>query len=353
MSETTTTTPEPEPRINLDRPQGIADILAKIEGDLPPQMIPDEGTSPRYAHETASPAEAPPESTPEPAAPAAPDPELEAAQQLRRDAEQWRNRAQVAEQRATEAARRERDAQAEIARSRATAEDSGYVAVQNAIEARTAERDRLKAELRTAADAGNYDRFADITSRIGEIGAEMAQLQRGKEEYEAVRNQQLREPARTQAPVPSAGQNEWTTVGVSREDFLRGKTAPTQEWLRKNDQYFTDPTFHNKTTGAHHFALAQGLRPDTPEYFRFVEEQLGMSQQNPNPPTPNPPARRNGAPPATPPSRSPNAGRANGGDLTITPEERRTAEWMGVDPALYARENRDLRSRGDIPSRRR
>lgn len=327
MSETQT--------INRDSP-GIADILARREGDLPPSMLPPETT---------------PEPTPEPTQSPTPaqDDAAQAAAELRRQNEQLQARTSTAEAARVAAEARERRASEELHRTRQNADDANYSTVTNALEARTSEQQRLRTELKSAGEAGDYERLADINVRLGELGAEMVRLREGKEAYEADRGNRLRE---TPPPPPPSG--EITTVGVPRGQFLAGRTPQTQEWLKKNDRFFTDQSFFSMVTGADAIARGRGIAADTPEYFRFIEEQAGMTQ--PTSPTPAPRSTGSSAPPSAPPSRDatgPTGHTTRPGDIYVTPEQKRIAEWMGVDPVEYAREEAEARRSGDIPHRRR
>ncbi|HEX3587784.1 MAG TPA: hypothetical protein VH024_17425 [Candidatus Angelobacter sp.] len=330
----------------VDRePAGIADIMARREGDLPPDMLrpePDELQPERQKPE------------------ASPQDDAEAVvEQLKRDAEQLRSRTVQAEAHAAAEARRAREVHAELQRTRAGADDANYNTIANALEARSSEAERLKAQMKSAGEAGDFAQVADISQRLGEIGAELSNLRAGKEQYEAERNARLREPPQPQREAPA--HTEWTTVGVPRDQFLAGRTPKTQEWLRTNDKFFTDQSFFNMVTGADALARGRGMQVDTPEYFRFIEEQTGMST-----PPRNTQSRGSAAPPATPPSRdaptptgrpSPRAG-----DVYVSPEQRRIAEWMfskmpggykPEDAEQYAREERELTARGETPHRRR
>lgn len=324
MSETQTVPPRESP--------GIADILARREGTLPSSLLPPERTEP----------EARPTTTAEPENDAA-----AAAAQLRRENEELQRRTSTAEAARIAAEQNARRAHSELQQTRQTAHDTEYSAINNALEARTAEQGRLKAELKSAGEAGDYERIADINIRLGELGAEMVNLRAGKDAFDADRGRALRDPPPPPPPPPT----EATTVGVPRAQFLATRTPTTQEWLKKNDRFFTDQSFFNMVTGADALARGKGIAADTPEYFRFIEEQSGMTTP------PNPPARTgSSAPPAAPPSRDatgPSGHATRAGDTYITPEQRRIAEWMGVDPADYAADDAELRRSGDIPHRRR
>jgi len=323
----TRTEPAPPERESF----GISDILAEREGELPPDLLPNQSA---------------PE---EPEKPASAKDDAEAvADQLRRDADAARARATAAEQRAAQESQRAREATAEVTRSRTQAYEAEYNSISSALADREAEADRLKAEMRTQAEAGDHARMAEISLRLGEVGAELVQLRQGKQAYEAERANRLREPEkREQPPAPT----EQTTVGVPRDQFLATRTPATQDWLRKNDKFFTDQQFFNMVTGADAIARGRGIAADTPEYFRFIEEQAGMTSA----PSARQP-RGSSAPPSAPPSREapgPSGRNGRAGDIVISPEDRRVAEWMRIDAADYVKEKQKLYDTGELPHRRR
>jgi len=64
--------------------------------------------------------------------------------------------------------------------------------------------------------------------------------------------------------------------GDPLEDHLARFTDRTAQWMRKNPEWVTDPRKNAKVTGAHNFAISEGLTPDTDEYFEYVERKIGM-----------------------------------------------------------------------------
>lgn len=312
---------------------GISDILAEREGQQPPDMLPNNE---RVVEEETKPS---PQSDAE-----------SVADQLRRDAAEQRARAIAAEQRAAEGERREQQATAEVHRTRQQSIETEYNSVSAALTDREAEADRLKSEMRSAAEAGDVGRQAEISLRLGEVGAELVTLRQGKQAFESDRAQRLRQPE----PAPQQQQRpaDWSpTLNASKEQFLGTRTPPTAEWLRKNDKFFTDRSFFNIITGADAIAQGKGIAPDSPEYFRFIEEQAGMTQA----PT-RQQQRGSTAPPSAPPSRDAPGptGRDNRqGDIHISAEDRRIAGWMKIPAEDYAREKAKLYASGELPHRRR
>lgn len=312
---------------------GITDILSRREGELPANLLQEDR----------------PEPAEQPAAGAQNDAEA-VADQLRRDAEAARARAAAAEQRAAQEAQRARQATDEVQRTRQAVYETEYNSVTTALANAEAERDRLQIEYGRAGESGDHARMGEISLRLGELGAELVTYRQGKQAFEAERAAQLRQPEPTQA-TPQPPQGEWTTVGMPKEQFLAGRTPTTQEWLRKNDRFFTDPSFFNVVSGADAIARGRGIAADTPEYFRFIEEQAGMTT-----PTQGRQQHGSSAPPSAPPSRDapgPTGRNNRAGDIHISAEDRRIAEWMKVDPEQYVRDKNDLYARGELPHRRR
>ncbi len=340
---------------------GIRDILERMDGGQPTNLLPDE------------PAREQPEQPPEPThrAPPEPAPQEDAeavAEQLRRSADAATRRARQAEQSAANERHQRQQAQQELYRTRQARDDTEYNSITSSLADREAEAERLKAEVRTAAEAGDHVRIADINLRLGEIGGDLRDLRRGKEAFESQRQQALRAPEPQPEPPPPAG--EWTTVGMSREMFLngdpgrgvQGRTEATKAWLSQHDEFFTDPKVMKKVTAADMLADAEGIQRDSLEYFKFVEEKSGMSAPSRQPPTP-PQHRGSSAPPAAPPSReAPGPTGRNSSDIYVTPEQRRAAEWMlkgmpggytAKDAQEYAIEQAELKRSGQYPLRRR
>jgi hypothetical protein len=55
-----------------------------------------------------------------------------------------------------------------------------------------------------------------------------------------------------------------------------GRTEPTARWLREHPDWVLDRQKNAKLTAAHFDAEADGVVPDTPEYFARIEKQIGL-----------------------------------------------------------------------------
>lgn len=298
---------------------------------------------------------------PERAAPETPPPAEEdaaqAADALRRQLAEQTNRARVAEQQRADAERRAATATTEAQQTRQSAVDANYTTILTALDARNREAEALTGEYASAMESGDHRKAAEISMRLGKVGAAIEGLEAGKQEMERQRQDRLREPPKTETP-PAPAVVADTTVGVPREQFLGRVNPQVADWLRSHDEFFTDQKFYRECIAADKLLEARGIFPNDPAYLSSVEGILGLTQSNTAPP----PARqqqqqRSAPPPAAPPARAnPTLGNrapANNGDVYISAETRRVADWLGVEPEVYAAEQARLRASGEIPHRRR
>lgn len=248
----------------------------------------------------------------------------ELADRYKRQAEREAAGRAEAERRAQEAEERRQAAERERDATRASAGDTQMGAIETALEARTSEKASLRAELRVAKESGDIDREADITERLGRLGYEIAQLETGKGELEARRNQRSQDAARPHQP---AQQNQPSAM----EADLARRTPKTAAWLREHPEFYSDPRFRTKVESAHGLAVADGLVPDTEEYFAKIEEIAGVTQK------PQAQPQQRDRMPSTPPARGAEPSGRRPGDTYITPEMRRAAAMCGITPEEYAR----------------
>lgn len=320
---------------------GIADILERTAATDHADDDPPRGAPPVAAD--------PPPAEPE-------DDAERVAADLRRQVADQTNRAQTAERARLDAEARAAQAATEVREVRQSAVDANYTTILSALDARSRESESLAGELASAMESGDHRKAGEISVKLGRIGAAIEGLESAKQEMERLRQERLRAPAEATPPAQVAPADPTTTVGVPREQFL-GRVNPTvADWLRGHDQFFTDQSFYKQCLAADKLLEARGILPSSPDYISGVEGILGLSQSQSAPPPARPPSR--GAPPAAaPPARgNPSLGNRpppSGGDTYVSPDARRTAEWLGVDPVQYVQEQERLKSAGEIPHRRR
>jgi len=199
--------------------------------------------------------------------------------------------------------------------------DSDLRMLNTAIETEGRNKEILKANLREAVANGDTDAQADILMAINQTENNLRQITEGKKHYEA----QLRTP-----------------VANKVEALASQLTPKSAEWVRNNPDVVNDERRAKRLERAHFDALDDGIQPDSPDYFNFLENRLNINK------TPvrqeaamseaseSTSGRRASAPPAAPVSRS---GTGTGGRpnvVTLSRAEQEAARDMGMTPKEYA-----------------
>lgn len=346
-------------------PPGIKEILERrAAGGLPdpgPDREMDGGTA---------------VATPDPTVVTRPDDD--AAAQAAREIAGLRLQKSDAEARAMEAERLRVDAErrrADAENQRATAvqnsEDTSLTAINTALGASQREQESLRAEMKTAGEAGDFGRVAEISGSLGEIASEIRELTRGKSALEQDRQTRINTPLRQPDPVVThqAQVGDPTERGIlkglnasSRQAFLDSRSPAVRDFLYQHPEFFTDTAAHQRIMGAESLARGRGLAIDSPAYFEAIREASTVAQPaTPAPATVQRPVDRPSvdrtAPPAAAPSRnapSPTGQRlAAGGDVYVSAEDKKIAEWLQVDAVEMVQERQALEQRGEWPYRRR
>lgn len=218
-----------------------------------------------------------------------------------------------------------------------TLRDQNAVVVQNSIataaEAVKAEIDGLKKEHTTALEAGEY-------GTVSEIQEKMADAVARRREIEDAKTAPVERRAQPAAPDPV-------------DAYIGQFSAASQAWLRDHKDCVTDPKMNNKMIGAHHRAVAEGYKPDSNEYFDFMEKDIGLKVDDAGEIEPEQrlqPQRRAAPSLAARPSRQPPAanGRQAPREVRLTADEVAVAKENGLTPAEYAREKVKLEDEGRI-----
>jgi hypothetical protein len=220
--------------------------------------------------------------------------------------------------------RAEAERQRDEAQSRIKAEidarfASNEVAITNALAAYSQKESALRADLTGASQRGDHARVAELIEEMADVkanklaaAAQQRDLARDKAEFARRAEEAAKRPA----------------------DPLANVSQPTKQWFTRNPNYAPNGPMFNKALEADALAIRARLQPDTPEYFDFVDQHLGLKaapetqQEAPQPP--KAPARQP-MPAAAPPSR----GNGNGQPritekITLTPEDRRYIETSPV-----------------------
>jgi len=235
-----------------------------------------------------------------------------------------------AEKRARMASEREYVAKNEVT-------DTNLSLINNAISSTQQETGYLKAGYREAMATGDYDRAAEIQQRMSDNAARLLQLENGKDALERQAKQVAPQYQQPMDPV----------------EALAAQLSPrSAAWVRANPQFATDQRLFQKMIAAHNLALADGLQPDTDDYFATVEETLRI--RRPEPAYEDPMAQsatvtqKRAAPPAAPVSRGGNGTGSNPNRVTLSAAEREMAQMMGMTNQEYAQNKLSLQKEGKL-----
>lgn len=252
----------------------------------------------------------------------------------------------AAERKAREAAEATaRDAQEAAKRSQGDAFTQRANVIAGAIETVSLEQKQATSALEAALEAGDYKTVAATQVQIAETAAKLVRLQEAKSVMDAQKGKPA--PAhegRVERPPESRAQDAF-------EEMVSSLTPKSQAWVRRNPECFTDKKLYHKTMSAHQAALADDIETDTPEYFAFLEERIGLRQKPAaNDPQPTTTSRAPAARTSAPPNRDTggNGSRLQGNKITLSAAEREAARMSGLTDQEYATQLIKLERSGEL-----
>lgn len=229
----------------------------------------------------------------------------------------------------------------ELAQARAVAAkaqehvvNSDYERIQGAIAAAKSREESLKREIQSAAEIGEHGKVAELHMEAARIAARKLQYEDAKRNMEIRAERAAKEaPAREErAPVAPVDPFEARIAGLS---------AQSQAWLRQHKECVLDEVKNAKVLWGHKEAERQGIRADTPEYFRFLETHMGYADDNGDDAGDDDdadvevtPARRSA--PAAPVSRDSSTGQVAPNKYRLSREEAEIATQLNMTPTEYA-----------------
>jgi len=210
--------------------------------------------------------------------------------------------------------------------------------IKNAIAQIKSNNDSLKANYRDALATGDYDQAAEIQEQMIINTNKLDTLEKGKK-------------AKEEAPkiAPVAPQS-FDMI----ENLASQVTPESASWLRRNKDHLNNPKRIDKELRAHADAIDDGIVADTPEYFSFIENRLGISRaQSEDDADPmseaSKPTVRRSAPPAAPVTRSgTTSGTTRPNVVRLTSAEREMAAMMQMTDQEYARNKIALQREGKM-----
>jgi hypothetical protein len=237
-----------------------------------------------------------------------------------------------------EAERRAQSAEQVVVATKNEAQDANLHLVTNAIETVKQNSAVLKRNYAEAMAAGDYAAAAEAQEQMSGNSAKLLQLEQGRIALENAPKQQVMQPVRPADPV----------------EALASQLSPrSAAWVRSNPQFARDSRLYAKMIAAHNLAVADGLSPDTDEYFETVESTLKMTR-NAAPASDDPMSAaaqqvsRRTPPPAAPVSRSGSTPGSRPNVVRLTSAEREMAQMMGMTEQEYAKNKLALQREGKL-----
>jgi hypothetical protein len=230
-----------------------------------------------------------------------------------------------AEKRADMAARMAHEARGQV-------DEGNLQLVTSAIDTLKRETDILKANLRAAMASGDYSAAADAQEAMADAKAKLLQLENGR----AALQEQAKNPRIHPQQIPA----------YDPVETLASQLSPrSAAWVRAHPEFARNERLTQKMIAAHNLVTADGVQPDTDEYFETVERILGVqapaasvaAAEAPMSAA-SAPTQRRSSPAAAPVSRS---GTGTGGGspnvVRLSADEREMAKMMGMTAEEYAR----------------
>lgn len=225
------------------------------------------------------------------------------------------------------------DAAARVAHeARGQVDEGNLHLVNSAIDTLKRESGILKANLRAAMANNDYDAAADAQEAMADTKAKLLQLENGR----AAMQEQAKNPRMQSQPISAHDPVE----------TLASQLSPrSAAWVRSHPEFARNERLTQKMIAAHNLVTADGMQPDTDEYFETVERLLGVQAPTASVEAAEAPmsaaaapAQRRSSPAAAPVSRS-GTGTGGGGPnvVRLSADEREMAKMMNMTAEEYAR----------------
>jgi hypothetical protein len=253
-------------------------------------------------------------------------------EELKKNLEREKRRAEDAERRAYEAHQKAKAADENTA-------EAQYQLVVNAIETVKERSEALKTAYAESMSVGDYTKAAEIQNAMAVNANQMEKLKDGKKAMQQAMKDAEAQPVQQVSPSRGSIADQWA-------DSLESNSPRSADWIRNSKDIIRSDKDVRKAMRAHEDAVEDGLRPETDEYFEFIEMRLGKQKQapveqhvesaseSPMSVASAPTQKRSTQPPPAPVSRG-NSPRPN--TMRLTKEEAETARSMGFTPEEYAK----------------
>lgn len=227
-----------------------------------------------------------------------------------------------------------RDAQNHVAKAYNEVDDTNKQLVHTAIDNLERDMDLMTSSYAEAMSSGEYERAAKIQRAMTGNQTKLEQLKYGYSEMQKTPPQR---------PLPDAPPPSHREV---LENIIDSVTPESAQWLRENKSHLRDQNDVQDMFNAHNSAVARGVKPDTPEYFAFIERRLGIDSQQEESAmsSASKPMARKAAPPAAPVNRT----SSNKNAATLTRAEADMAQSLGMTHKEYWTNQQALKKEGKL-----
>lgn len=211
-------------------------------------------------------------------------------------------------------------AERERAAAVAAQADTESSAVSSGLSAAQSEQASAKQALKIAGESGDWDAIGEAQARIARAASDIREFERAAATLADDKGRQT-EPTIVQPRID-------VNTAIDRNPQL---LDAEKVWLKAHPEAMIDPSRNKELDVAYLKATRKGISRGTPEYFRFIESEMGYS-----PPT----QEDNGMSVSAPGTRADRGsdGRPTGGKITLSPEQREIAKNMGLTDIEYARQ---------------
>lgn len=234
----------------------------------------------------------------------------------------------LSEQRRVEAERRAETAERERVAAINSQSKTEAEAVQSGLSGAQAELAAAKLEVKRAGESGDWEALAEANARVGRASSDIREFERSAailadRKEETPQRQVQQQPGDINAMIDGNPQ-----------------LLPSErEWLKLHPEAVIDSTRNKELDVAYIKATRQGLSRGTPDYFKFIDQEMGYAKATP--------AAQQGddnMSVSAPVSRNERGGdgRPTNGKIMLTPEQREIAKSMGVSDIEYARKVADF-----------
>ena len=236
-----------------------------------------------------------------------------------------------------EAERRAREFENVSVKAQTEVHDTNLHLISSAIDSVKRDTNILKDNYKRALASGNYEQAAEIQEQMSVNATKLMRLEDGKSELEKQPKPEIREMPRSADPV---------------DDFVSRLSPASAQWVKAHPECVTNPGLNEMMIAAHTLAMRKSIPVDSPEYFRYIEDTLGYTNntsKESSEPLQAASGGRQAAPSPAPVSRAAStSGASRPNVVRLNEAEREIADMLGMDYKEYAKNKIELQKAGRL-----